>query len=93
VSVTFAVHDEGVTVFVRDGDAALDAAATVAGTDQLQGLSSHVMFLARGKAGPFRVDSEPIAGTGGTVAVRVLLYDEGNDDLLITAGSYTFAMA
>ena len=36
----------------------------VAGTDRLQGVSSHVMFLARGKVGPFRVEGEAIAGSG-----------------------------
>ncbi len=29
------------------------------------------MFLARGKAGPFRVETERFAGADGTVAVRV----------------------
>ena len=48
------------------------------------------MFLARGKVGPFRVETEPIAGADGTVAVRVVLHDEGNDDKAITAGSYVF---
>ena len=36
----------------------------------LQGVSSHVMFLARGKVGPFRVETEPMPGADGTVAVR-----------------------
>jgi acyl-coenzyme A thioesterase PaaI-like protein len=79
--------------FVISETAALDAAAAVAGTDQLQGVSEHVMFLARGKDGPFRVQADPIAGAGGTVGVQVLLYDEGNGDRLITAGSYTFTTA
>ena len=48
------------------------------------------MFLARGKAGPFRVETEPMAGADGTVAVRVVMHDEGNDDRLTTAGSYLF---
>ena len=47
-------------------------AAEVAGTDRLQGVSSHVMFLARGKVGPFRVETEPIAGADGVVAVRTV---------------------
>ena len=76
--------------FVVLETAALDAAAGIAGTDRLQGVSSHVMFMARGKAGPFRVESEPVAGAGGTFAVRTLTYDEGADDRLITAGSYMF---
>jgi hypothetical protein len=49
-------------------------------SDELrQGVSSHVMFLARGKAGP-----------AGAVAVRVVLHDEGNGDKAITSGSYLF---
>lgn len=70
--------------------AAIDAAASVAGTDRLQGSSCHVMFMARGKAGPFRVQAEPMAGAAGAVAVRVVVYDEGADDRRTTAGSYLF---
>lgn len=79
--------------FVILETAATDAAALVAGTDQLQGTSSHVMFMARGKAGPFRAETEPVAGAGGTVAVRVVLHDEGNADRPITSASYVFADA
>jgi hypothetical protein len=79
--------------FVILEKAAADSAATVAGTDQLQGTSSHVMFLARGKTGPFRADCEPLLGADGTVAVRVLLYDEGNGGRAITAGPYVFTTA
>jgi hypothetical protein len=61
-----------------------DAAGRLAGTDALQGLSVHVMFLARGKVGPFRVGMEAMAGRDGT-------HDEGADDKAITAGSYVFA--
>jgi hypothetical protein len=76
--------------FVILETAAIDAAAAVAGTDRLQGLSCHVMFMARGKAGPFRVEAEPVAGGEGTLAVRVVMYDEGADDRRTTAGSYVF---
>ncbi|HZQ31010.1 MAG TPA: hypothetical protein VFB19_04680 [Mycobacterium sp.] len=76
--------------FVMLETAALDAAASVAGTELLQGVSCHVMFIARGKAGPFRVDTEPIAGADDTVAVRVLMHDEGVDDRVTTAGAYVF---
>ncbi len=76
--------------FVALETAALDMAAGIAGTDQLQGVSSHVMFLARGKVGPFRVEAEALAGAEEMVAVRVLLHDEGTDDRVITAGSYQF---
>lgn len=76
--------------FVVLETAAVDMATSLVGTDRLQGVSSHVMFLARGKVGPFRVDGAPVAGSDGTVAVRMLLHDEGNDDRPITAGSYLF---
>jgi hypothetical protein len=76
--------------FVILETAALDVAAGTAGTDRLQGVSSHVMFLARGKVGPFRVEGKSITGADGTVAVRTLLYDEGAADRLVTAGSYQF---
>lgn len=76
--------------FVMLETAALDLAADIAGTDQLQGVSSHTMFVARGKVGPFRVDSEPFAGADGTVAVRVVMHDEGADDRVTTVGSYLF---
>jgi acyl-coenzyme A thioesterase PaaI-like protein len=70
--------------------AALDLAAAAAGTDRLQGRASHVMFLARGKVGPFRAEGEALAGAGNTVAARVVLHDEGTDDRAITAASYVF---
>jgi acyl-coenzyme A thioesterase PaaI-like protein len=70
--------------------AALDAAAEIAGTDRLQGISCHVMFVARGKAGPFRVEAEPLAGAETTVAVRTIMRDEGADDRVTTVGSYVF---
>jgi acyl-coenzyme A thioesterase PaaI-like protein len=76
--------------FVVLETAALEQAADVAGTDQLQGVASHVMFVARGKAGPFRVEAEPIAGAGGIVGARTVVRDEGVDDRVITVGSYLF---
>lgn len=76
--------------FVVLETAAFEQAAEVAGTDRLQGCSSHVMFVARGKAGPFRVEAEPIPGADGTVAVRTVMYDEGADDRVITVASYQF---
>ena len=79
--------------FVILETAAMDAAAAVAGTDRIQGVSSHVMFMARGKAGPFRVETEPMTGADGTVAVRTVMYDEGNDDRVTTVGSYLLRSA
>jgi hypothetical protein len=76
--------------FVVLETAALQRAAEVVGTDRLQGASSHVMFVARGKTGPFRIEAEPLAGARGTVAVRTVMRDEGAEDRVITVGSYVF---
>ncbi|MDH6195148.1 hypothetical protein M2272_001777 [Mycobacterium frederiksbergense] len=76
--------------FVILETAASESAAAAANTNALQGLSSHVMFLARGKTGPFRVDTQVLSGAGGTVAVRATLHDEGADGKAITAASYIF---
>jgi acyl-coenzyme A thioesterase PaaI-like protein len=79
--------------FVILETAALDAATTLVGTVRLQAISSHVMFMARGKVGPFRAEAEAMGGADGVVAVRVLLYDEGNGDRLTTTGSYAFVIS
>jgi hypothetical protein len=71
----------------------LETAASDAAGGTMQGISAHVMFLARGKTGPFRVETERFDGAAGTVAVRVHLYDEGNEDRLVTVGSYVFGTA
>ena len=76
--------------FVILETAAADLAAAVTGTDRLQGISSHVMFLARGKVGPFRAEGQPISGSDGLVAVRMVLHDEGDRDRAVTAASYQF---
>jgi hypothetical protein len=79
--------------FVILETAAVDAATTMAGTERIHGVSSHVMFMARGKAGPFRVETEPMRGADGTVAVRAVMYDEGLDDRVTTVASYQFRRA
>lgn len=70
--------------------AAADAAASACGSDRLQVRSWHVMFLARGKKGPFRVDAEAFSGPDGHVGVRTLMIDEGHGDRLVTSGSAMF---
>jgi hypothetical protein len=70
--------------------AAVDAAALRTGSAWLQGVSAHVMLLARGKHGPFRFVGEAIDGAGDTVAVRTLGYDDGADGKLITAATHVF---
>jgi hypothetical protein len=73
--------------------AAIDLAADLVGTDLLQIESWHVMFLARGKVGPFRVDGRAVHGASGRVGVAMTLHDEGNDDRAITSGSAIFRQA
>jgi hypothetical protein len=72
--------------------AAIDLAAALVGTDRLQMRSWHVMFAARAKAGPFRVDSDAARGTDDTVGARLVLHDEGNEDRIVTAASALFSI-
>jgi hypothetical protein len=65
--------------------AAIDIAASLVGTDRIQMQSWHVMFLARGKVGPFRADGHAFRGADSKVGVRLSLYDEGNGGRMITA--------
>jgi hypothetical protein len=69
---------------------AIDLAANLVGTDMLQMQTWHVMFLARGKIGPFRVDGEAVRGSEGKVGVRMTLHDEGNEDRAVTSASALF---
>jgi len=75
--------------------AAVELASEAAGTVYLQAESSHVMFLARGKAGPFRVDgSASLAVDGsGRVGVQLTMFDEGNEGRAVSASSMTFRPA
>ncbi|HEY6791131.1 MAG TPA: hypothetical protein VI365_27865 [Trebonia sp.] len=73
--------------------AAISYAANLAGTGRLQMRTWHVMFLSRAKAGPFRVDGEAIRGAGATVAARLTLHDEGNDDRMVTSASAVFEIS
>jgi acyl-coenzyme A thioesterase PaaI-like protein len=79
--------------FVLLETAALDLAVGASGTDQVRAISSHVMFLARGKVGPFRSEGECISGSDGVWVVRVVLHDEGAGDRAVTAASYQFQSA
>ena len=69
--------------------AAIDAAQELAGTDRLQAESAHVMFLARGKTGPFRADTEAYQGADGRYGVRTMLVDEGAGRP-VTSASHVF---
>ena len=72
--------------------AAIDLGARLVGTDHIQMQSWHVMFLARGKVGPFRTEGRAVRGAGSTVGVRLSLYDEGNGGRMITAASAVFEL-
>jgi acyl-coenzyme A thioesterase PaaI-like protein len=76
--------------FILLETAALHAASEAAGADDVRAISSHLMFLARGKVGPFRADAEMYAGSDGTTAVGIVLHDEGDGDRAVTAASYQF---
>lgn len=79
--------------FVVHEAAALDLAAAVAGTDALRVESAHTMFLARGKAGPFRVDGEATRGSGRTIGVELTMHDEGAGDRAVSAATFTIRPA
>ncbi len=70
--------------------AATTLAAERAGTDRLQIEDWHVMFVARGKVGPFRTSGEVIVGPTGRIGCIMSLHDEGNDDRVITSASATY---
>jgi hypothetical protein len=70
--------------------AATDLAADIAGTRKVQVISWHVMFMSRGKVGPFRVEGTAYVGGPGRIGVRMLLHDEGNDDKAITSAAAIF---
>jgi hypothetical protein len=70
--------------------AAIDLAADVAGTRKLQVVSWHVMFMSRGKVGPFRVEGTAHPGGPDRVGVRMLLLDEGNGDKAISSAAAIF---
>jgi hypothetical protein len=70
--------------------AAIDLAAEAVGTRRLQVVSWHVMFMSRGKVGPFRVEGTAHTGGGSRVGVRMLLHDEGNEDKPVTTAAAIF---
>ncbi len=70
--------------------AAMDLAGGLSGTDLLQMRSWHVMFMARGKVGPFRVDAEAVPSPDGKIGVRLAMHDEGNEGRAVTSASAMF---
>ena len=75
--------------------AAMELASALAGTDRLLPESAHVMFLARGKTGPFRVDGTAVGARDGSgrIGVQMVLRDEGNADRRVTSSSMVFRVA
>jgi hypothetical protein len=73
--------------------AASELAVAAVGTERLQVQATHVMFLARGKVGPFRVDGDAAVGSEGRVGVQLVIHDEGNEGRAITSGSIVFRRA
>jgi hypothetical protein len=71
----------------------MELASREAGTDALQIEDWHVMFVARGKVGPFRVGGEAVSGGLGRVACRLSLHDEGNGDRVVTTASAAYRPA
>jgi hypothetical protein len=67
--------------------AALDLAAEAAGTRMVGVEGWHVMFMARGKVGPFRVEATAYAAAAERIGVRLLIHDEGNGDRAITSAT------
>lgn len=70
--------------------AATDLVADLVGTRRVQVVSWHVMFMSRGKVGPFRVEGTAHLGGSGRVGVRMLLHDEGNADKAVTSAAAIF---
>ena len=73
--------------------AAMELASRESRGQALQIEDWHVMFVARGKVGPFRVDGEAIGGRHGRIGCRLALHDEGNGDRVVTSASAAFRPA
>jgi hypothetical protein len=69
--------------------AATDLVETAAGRP-LQIRDWYVMFVSRGKTGPFRTDGECFAGANGTWGARVNLIDDGDAGRVISTCAATF---
>jgi hypothetical protein len=70
--------------------AAMELAADLAGTQEIQVEDWDVHFVAPGRTGPFLVNAEGWVGRTGRVTVRLTLFDEGRDQAVVAAGAATF---
>lgn len=73
--------------------AAFELAAAAAGTDQLQIEDWTVMFVARGKIGPFVASGSVVDGRLDRYAARMQLNDAGNGDRLVATALAVFRPA
>ena len=73
--------------------AARGSVTELARTGALVGVSSHTMFVARAKSGPFTFAAEPIAGADARFGARTCVYDEGADGKLVTVATHVFRCA
>lgn len=74
---------------------AFEAAATESvvermGTELVQVEAWDVHFLSPGRIGPFLTDVQVRVGTGGRVATRMTMVDEGNDGAVVASGAAVF---
>ncbi|CAA0136607.1 Uncharacterised protein [Mycolicibacterium vanbaalenii] len=76
--------------FVLTETAARSSVTALIGETAISGASSHTMFLARAKSGPFTFVAEPILGSDTVIAARTHVYDEGADRKLVTAATHVF---
>jgi hypothetical protein len=72
--------------------AAMELAAESAGSDQLQIEDWSVMYMQRGKIGPFVVSGQALPARD-RFAVRLSLRDEGNADRVVTSALAVFRRA
>jgi acyl-coenzyme A thioesterase PaaI-like protein len=76
--------------FVMTETAARSAVVESSRTTAVVGVSSHTMFLARAKSGPFRFVAQAIPGAGPLTAARTQVYDDGADGKLVTVATHVF---
>jgi hypothetical protein len=70
--------------------AAFELAADAGGTDQLQIEDWSVMYLQRGKLGPFVTSGEVVTGALGRIACRMMLRDEGHAGRAVSSALAVF---
>lgn len=67
-----------------------ELAEAAAGTDRIRVEDWSVMFVSRGKIGPFRAGGSVVTGSLGRHVARTMLTDEGNADRLVATAVAVF---